>query len=73
MEKRGGKSATSDVQKEIVDVFIRKQELEYYERMLTMIGQKISELVKIGEAIEDGLKTKKIASKATHANTSGFA
>ncbi|MCD7447825.1 hypothetical protein HAX54_035303 [Datura stramonium] len=40
--------------------------------MLTMIGQKFSELVKIGEAIEDGLKTGKIVSKVTQANTTGF-
>ncbi|MCD9559849.1 hypothetical protein HAX54_018173, partial [Datura stramonium] len=47
-------------------------EPEYYERMLTMIGQKFSELLKIGEAIEDGLKTGKIGSKVTQANTTGF-
>ena len=45
---------------EITEMFIRTQEPEYYERMLCMMGQKFVEIVKVGEALEDGFKTGKI-------------
>ena len=41
-------------------MFIRTQEPEYYERMLCMMGQKFVEIVKVGEALEDGFKTGKL-------------
>jgi len=47
-------------EKEIIEVFVRIQESEYYNRMLLILGGKFSEIVKVGEAIEDGLKTGKI-------------
>ncbi|XP_004228826.2 uncharacterized protein [Solanum lycopersicum] len=47
---------------EITSAFIRAQEPKYYERMLPMMGQKFSELIKMLEAIEDGLKTGKLTS-----------
>ncbi|XP_049397433.1 uncharacterized protein LOC125861619 [Solanum stenotomum] len=46
----------------ITSAFIRAQEPEYYERMLPMMGQKFSELIRMGEAIEDGLKSGKVTS-----------
>ena len=41
-------------------MFIRTQDPEYYERMLCMMGQKFVEIVKVGEALEDGFKTEKL-------------
>ena len=47
-------------EKEIIEIFMRIQESEYYNRMLLILGGKFSEIVKIGEGIEDGLRTGKI-------------
>ena len=47
-------------EREITEMFIRTQEPEYYERMLCMMGQKFVEIVKVGEAMEDGFKTGKL-------------
>ncbi|KAK4722115.1 hypothetical protein R3W88_012348 [Solanum pinnatisectum] len=47
-------------EKEIIEVFVHIQEPEYYNGMLFILGGKFNEIVKIGEAIEDGLKTGKI-------------
>ncbi|XP_055814653.1 uncharacterized protein LOC129884368 [Solanum dulcamara] len=47
-------------EKEIIEVFVRNQEPEYYDRMLLLVGAKFAEVVKIGETIEDGLKTGRI-------------
>ncbi|XP_049369410.1 uncharacterized protein LOC125834290 [Solanum verrucosum] len=47
---------------EITFVFIRAQEPEYYERMLPMMGQQFLELIKMGEALEDGLKSGNVTS-----------
>ena len=49
------------IEKEIVEVFVRVQELEYYDRIILLIGAKFAEIVKVGETIEDGLKSRKIA------------
>ncbi|MCE0480839.1 hypothetical protein HAX54_037991 [Datura stramonium] len=37
-----------------------------------MMGQKFGELVKISEAIEDGLKTRKVVSRVVQAGSAGF-
>ena len=47
-------------EREITEMFILTQEPEYYERMLRMMGQKFVEIVKVGEALEDGFKTGKL-------------
>ncbi|XP_069150940.1 uncharacterized protein [Solanum lycopersicum] len=47
-------------EREITEMFIRTQGPEYYERMLCMMGQKFVEIVKVGEALEDGFKTGKL-------------
>ena len=47
-------------EREITEIFIRTQEPEYYERMLCMMGQIFVEIVKVGEALEDGFKTGKL-------------
>ena len=43
---------------EIITYFIQAQQSKYYERMVTMGGKTFSEVIKAGEMIEDGLKTK---------------
>ncbi|XP_015166046.1 uncharacterized protein [Solanum tuberosum] len=45
----------------IIEVFIRIQEPEYYDRIMLLIRAKFAEIVKVGEAIEDGIKTEKIS------------
>ncbi|XP_060183211.1 uncharacterized protein LOC132613178 [Lycium barbarum] len=47
---------------ELVSVFIRSQVPYFYDRMLSMAGKPFAELVKMEEAIEDGLKSEKIVS-----------
>ncbi|XP_059291039.1 uncharacterized protein LOC132044552 [Lycium ferocissimum] len=47
---------------ELVSVFIRSQEPDFYDRMVSIAGRPFAELVKIGEAVEDGLKSEKIVS-----------
>ena len=45
---------------EIIEVFVRIQEPKYNNMMLLILGGMFSEIVKIGEAIEDFLRTGKI-------------
>ena len=59
------------IEKEIIEVFVRNQEPEYYNRMLLILGGKFSEIVKIGEAIEDGLKIEKIIQMTPQDESSG--
>ena len=44
-------------EKEIVEVFVRVQELEYYERIMPLMGEKFFKIVKISDAIEDDLQS----------------
>ncbi|XP_059285130.1 uncharacterized protein LOC132038485 [Lycium ferocissimum] len=63
-------------EEELVSVFICSQETYFYDRMLEMAGRPFSELVKMGEAIEDGLKIGRIISmtgKPTRSGSTGFA
>nr|XP_025888955.1 uncharacterized protein LOC112942271 [Solanum lycopersicum] len=48
-------------EKEIVEVFGRVQEPEYYDRIILLIGAMFAEIVKVGETIKDALKSGKIA------------
>ena len=43
-------------EKEIVEVFMRIQELKYYDRIMLLVRAKFDKIVKTGETIEDGLK-----------------
>ncbi|XP_059288460.1 uncharacterized protein LOC132041781 [Lycium ferocissimum] len=47
---------------ELISVFIKSQEPHFYDRMLSMAGKPLAEVVKMGEVIEDGLKSSKIVS-----------
>ena len=60
------------IEKEIVEVFIRVQEPEYYDRVILLIGAKFAEIVKVGETIEDGLKSGKIARVSASPGSSGL-
>ncbi|XP_070057318.1 uncharacterized protein [Nicotiana tomentosiformis] len=44
--------------------FIRSQEGIYFKNMMGMIGQKFPELVKMGDFLEEGIKSSKIQSMA---------
>ena len=59
-------------EKEIVEVFVRVQEPEYYDRIMLLIGAKFVAIVKIGETIEDCLKTGKIALVAASPGSLGL-
>ncbi|XP_069146122.1 uncharacterized protein [Solanum lycopersicum] len=59
-------------EKEIIEVFVRVQEPEYYDRVILLIGAKFTEIVKVGETIEDGLKSGKIARVSASPGSSGL-
>ncbi|XP_015161179.1 LAS seventeen-binding protein 1-like [Solanum tuberosum] len=59
-------------EKEIVEVFVRVQEPEYYDRIMLLVGAKFPEIVKVSETIEDGLRTGKIARVAASPGSSGL-
>ncbi|XP_060190662.1 uncharacterized protein LOC132619930 [Lycium barbarum] len=62
-------------EEELVSIFIHSQETNFYDRMLSTGGRPFSELVKIGEAIEDGLKIGRIISmtgKSTGSSSTGL-
>ncbi|XP_069145570.1 uncharacterized protein [Solanum lycopersicum] len=59
-------------EKEIVEVFVRVQEHEYYDRVILLIGAKFAEIVKVGETIEDGLMSGKIARVSASPRSSGI-
>ncbi|XP_055824288.1 uncharacterized protein LOC129892753 [Solanum dulcamara] len=60
------------IEKEIMEVFVRMQEPEYYERLMLLVGAKFAEIVNVGETIEDGLKTGKVARVASSIGSSGL-
>ncbi|KAG5596651.1 hypothetical protein H5410_037883 [Solanum commersonii] len=60
-KKEAAKVQPVMTEREITSTFIRAQEPEYYERMLPMMGTKFW-VDRIGEAIEDGLKSRKVTS-----------
>ena len=57
-------------EKEIVEVFVRMQEPEYYDGIMLLVGAKFVDLVKIGETVEDDLKSKKITCVAASPRSS---
>ena len=59
-------------EKEIVEVFVRVQEPEYYNRIILLIGAKFAKIVKVGETIEDSLKSGKIARVSASPGSSGI-
>ena len=59
-------------EKEIVKVFVRVQEPEYYGRIILLIGAKFVEIVKVDETNVDGLKLGKIARVSASPGSSGL-
>ena len=59
-------------EKEIVEVFVQVQEPEYYEGIILLIGAKFTEIVKVGETIEYGLKLGKMARVSASPGSSGL-
>ncbi|XP_004240794.1 uncharacterized protein [Solanum lycopersicum] len=59
-------------EKEIVEVFVRVQEPEYYGRIILLIGAKFVEIVKVDETNVDGLKLGKIARVSASPGSSGL-
>lgn len=59
-------------EKEIVEVFMRVQDPEYYDRITLLVRVKFFEIVKIVETIEGGLKLGKIAHVSTSPGSSGL-
>ncbi|XP_015064647.1 uncharacterized protein LOC107009834 [Solanum pennellii] len=59
-------------EKEIVEVVVRVQKPEYYDRIMLLFRLKFAEIIKIGETIEDGLKSEKIARVAASPGSSGL-
>ena len=53
-------------------MFVRVQEPEYYDRVILLIGAKFAEIVKVGETIEDGLMSGKIARVSASPRSSGI-
>ncbi|XP_060210887.1 uncharacterized protein LOC132637882 [Lycium barbarum] len=49
---------------EVVDTFLQAQTEEYYQHMLPALGKPFIEVIKMGEMIEDGIKTGRIISFA---------
>ena len=59
-------------EREIVYVFVRMQELEYYDRIMLLVRAKFAEIVKICETIKDSLKSGKTARVAAPPRSSGL-
>ncbi|XP_060216771.1 uncharacterized protein LOC132644214 [Lycium barbarum] len=56
---------------ELVAAFIRYQEADCFDKMITMKGSSFADIVVVGEDIEDGLKTDRIISVLNRPGASG--
>ncbi|XP_070009798.1 uncharacterized protein [Nicotiana sylvestris] len=55
---------------EMVSVFLQAQEAYYYQNMMSAMGKPFAEAIKIGEMVENGLKTWRILSQSAISATS---
>ncbi|XP_070022534.1 uncharacterized protein [Nicotiana sylvestris] len=55
---------------EMVTIFLQAQEADYFQNMMAVVGKQFAEAIKIGEMIENGLKTGRILSRAAFKATS---
>ncbi|XP_075084941.1 uncharacterized protein LOC142168181 [Nicotiana tabacum] len=55
---------------EMVNVFLQAQEADYFQNMMYAMGKTFAEAIKIGEMVENGLKTGRIISQSTFRATS---
>ncbi|XP_033508117.1 uncharacterized protein [Nicotiana tomentosiformis] len=51
---------------ELITVFLQAQEPNYFQNMMFVVGKSFSEAIKMGEMVENDLKTGKIISQAVH-------
>ena len=56
----------------MVSMFSCAQEGEYYTRMVSAVRATFADLVKIGESLEEGIRTGKIAKTPTSSESSTF-
>ena len=70
--KEGARVRPPMTKKEIVEVFVRVQEPEYYDTIMLLVGAKFAEIVKVGKTIKDGLKSGKIARVSASPASSGL-
>ncbi|XP_075097833.1 uncharacterized protein LOC142175154 [Nicotiana tabacum] len=49
---------------EMVSVFLQAQEADYFQNMMSTMGKPFAEAIKIGEMVENGLKTGRILSQS---------
>ncbi|XP_049371475.1 uncharacterized protein LOC125836336 [Solanum verrucosum] len=49
---------------EMIDVFLHAQEPNYFHYLLSVVGKTFAEVIKIGEMVENGIKSGKIVSQA---------
>ncbi|XP_070021908.1 uncharacterized protein [Nicotiana sylvestris] len=49
---------------ELITVFLQAQEPDYFQIMMSVVGKSFSEAIKMGEMVENGLKTGRIISQA---------
>ncbi|XP_070002931.1 uncharacterized protein [Nicotiana sylvestris] len=50
---------------ELITVFLEAQEPDYFQNMMSAMGRPFAKAIKIGEMVENGLKTGRIVSRAT--------
>ncbi|XP_070020757.1 uncharacterized protein [Nicotiana sylvestris] len=55
---------------EMVTVFLQAQKVDYFQNMMSVMGKPFAEAIKIGEMVENGLKTGRILSHAAFKATS---
>ncbi|XP_019240246.1 PREDICTED: uncharacterized protein LOC109220243 [Nicotiana attenuata] len=55
---------------EMVSIFLQAQEADYFQNMMSVIGKPFAEAIKIGEMVENGLKTGRILSQSAIRATS---
>ncbi|XP_069149121.1 uncharacterized protein [Solanum lycopersicum] len=49
---------------EMIDVFLQAQEPDYFHYLLSVVGKTFAEVIKVGEMVENGIKSGKIVSQA---------
>ncbi|KAK4709726.1 hypothetical protein R3W88_004239 [Solanum pinnatisectum] len=49
---------------EMIDVFLQAQEPNYFHYLLFVVGKTFAKVIKIGEMMENGIKSRKIVSQA---------
>ena len=64
MEEQAAKIKLPMKDYELMDVFLQAQEPDYFHYLLAAMGKPFAEVIKIGEIVENGIKSGKIVSQA---------